>query len=275
MKYAHAHDMKVQNLFFSSTLTYIRKLAHITQPAAYPQHSIANQAQVAVTHESLETVQFETDNLILSRDDIKLGKKIGNGTFGDVHEARLVSSNQQVAVKACKTSHSDAVKCQFLYEADIVRHYKHPNIVKLIGVVPHHEQEPLSIVMEFVGWTFQYFLQANGSKCETAVLTEMCAQVCTGMEYLERNNCVHRSLTARNCLVGENNIVKISNFGTCHGKIHLDPSDSKLRPAPVKWTAPEVRITIYNKCQPQLHATHVCNHRILVIIVTLQMLCHL
>ena len=53
LKYAHAHDMKVQNLFFSSTLTYIRKLAHITQPAAYPQHSIANQAQVAVTHESL------------------------------------------------------------------------------------------------------------------------------------------------------------------------------------------------------------------------------
>ena len=201
-------------------------------------YNFSYQAQV----ESSETVlaKFESDGLILSR-DIKRGKKIGNGHFGEVYEARLVSSNQQVAVKACKTSHSEAVKCQFLYEADIVRHYEHPNIVKLIGVVPHHGKEPLSIVMEYVGWTFKYFLQANGSECKTEELTKMCAQVCTGMEYLEKNDCVHRSLTARNCLVSENKIVKISNFGTSHGRIHLDPSDSKLlRPAPIKWTAPEV-----------------------------------
>ena len=108
-------------------------------------------------------------------------------------------------------------------------------------MVLRYEKESLCIVMEYVGWTFEYFLRANGSKCETEELTKMCVHVCTGMEYLERNNCVHRSLTARNCLVGENNIVKISNFGTSHGRIHLDPSDSKLRPAPIKWTAPEVK----------------------------------
>ena len=86
-------------------------------------------AQVAVTHECSETVldRFASDKLILPRDDIKRGKKTGNGHFGGVYEASLVSSNQRVAVKACKTSHSDAVKCQFLYEADILRHYKHPN----------------------------------------------------------------------------------------------------------------------------------------------------
>ena len=213
-----------------------------TQLAANLRHSIAGEA--VVSHESPETVldRFASDHLILPRDDIGgRGKKINNGNFGEVYEARLVSSNQRVAVKACKTSHSDAVKCQFLYEADILRHYEHPNIVKLIGVVPHHGEEPLCIVMEFVGWTFEYFLQANGRFCKTEELTEMCAQVCTGMEYLEKNDCVHRSLAARNCLVSENKIVKISNFGTSHGRIHLDPSDSKLlRPAPIKWTAPEV-----------------------------------
>ena len=213
-------------------------LAH-TQLAANPQHSIADQAQVAVTHESSETVlaKFKSDKLI---DDIKLGKKIGSGTFGDVHEAILISSNKQVAVKTCKSSHSDSVKCQFLYEADVLRHYEHPNIVKLIGVVRLHE---LCIVVENVGWTFRYFLRANGSKCETAELTEMCAQVCTGMEYLESSKCVHRRVTARNCIVDRNNTVKISNFGASYGKGQLNPSDSKLRPVPVKWIAPEVRIT--------------------------------
>ena len=101
-------------------------------------------------------------------------------------------------------------------------------------------------VVENVGWTFEYFLQANGRKCETAELTKMCAQVCTGMEYLESSKCVHRSLTARNCLVDRNNFFKISNFGTSYRKVQLDSSDSKLRPVPVKWIAPEVGII--NNC---------------------------
>ena len=46
-----------------------------------------------------------------------------------------------------------------------------------------------------------------------------------------------------------NNIVKISNFGTSgHGRrnvIHLGSmdSDSHLHPPPIKWTAPEVSST--------------------------------
>ena len=133
------------------------------------------------------------------------------------------------------------MKCQFVYEADILRHYTHRNIVQIIGVVAN-ELDPFSIVMEHVGWTFLYFLRAeNGQECDKIVLIEMCKQVCEGMAYLESKKCVHRGLTARNCLVSEHdNIVKISNFGMSLGKIHLDPSDPKLRPAPIKWTAPEV-----------------------------------
>ena len=35
----------------------------------------------------------------------------------------------------------------------------------------------------------------------------------TGMRYLESKNCIHRDLAARNCLIGSENIVKISDFG--------------------------------------------------------------
>lgn len=34
-----------------------------------------------------------------------------------------------------------------------------------------------------------------------------------GMRYLESKNCIHRDLAARNCLIGTENIVKISDFG--------------------------------------------------------------
>lgn len=44
-------------------------------------------------------------------------------------------------------------------------------------------------------------------------LIDMASQIAYGMAYLESQNYIHRDLAARNVLVGENNIVKIADFG--------------------------------------------------------------
>ena len=41
----------------------------------------------------------------------------------------------------------------------------------------------------------------------------MSAQIAAGMAYLELENYIHRDLAARNVLVGDNNVVKIADFG--------------------------------------------------------------
>ena len=43
-------------------------------------------------------------------------------------------------------------------------------------------------------------------------LLDMCIQVSRGMAYLERHNYIHRDLAARNCLVGSENVVKVSSI---------------------------------------------------------------
>ena len=44
-------------------------------------------------------------------------------------------------------------------------------------------------------------------------LLDIVVQVCRGMAYLERHNYIHRDLAARNCLVGSENVVKVSGCG--------------------------------------------------------------
>lgn len=48
---------------------------------------------------------------------------------------------------------------------------------------------------------------------KVSALTDMCVQVCAGMEYLESRSFIHRDLAARNCLVGENQVIKVADFG--------------------------------------------------------------
>ncbi|NXV38570.1 FER kinase, partial [Rissa tridactyla] len=48
-----------------------------------------------------------------------------------------------------------------------------------------------------------------------------------------------RDLAARNCLVDENNILKISDFGMSRQEDDGVYSSSGLKQIPIKWTAPE------------------------------------
>ena len=68
-----------------------------------------------------------------------------------------------------------------------------------------------------------HFLRRHKSTLSTDVgaLLDIALQVCRGMAYLERHNYIHRDLAARNCLVGSENVVKVS-YNKCYGeKIYI------------------------------------------------------
>uniref|UniRef100_A0A3B4BI31 Protein kinase domain-containing protein n=1 Tax=Periophthalmus magnuspinnatus TaxID=409849 RepID=A0A3B4BI31_9GOBI len=59
----------------------------------------------------------------IQRDRIELGRCIGEGQFGDVHQGIYISPENpalSVAVKTCKNSTSDSVREKFLQEASAV-----------------------------------------------------------------------------------------------------------------------------------------------------------
>lgn len=57
------------------------------------------------------------------------------------------------------------------------------------------------------------FLSGKGRTLKLPQLIDIAAQIASGMSYLESQNYIHRDLAARNILVGDNNTVKIADFG--------------------------------------------------------------
>ncbi|XP_063216956.1 tyrosine-protein kinase Fer isoform X4 [Bacillus rossius redtenbacheri] len=173
----------------------------------------------------------------LNNDDVVLLDKIGRGNFGDVFKARLKNSRQDVAVKTCRMTLPDDHRKKFLQEGRILKQYDHPNIVKLIGICV--QKQPVMIVMELVpGGSLLTFLRNNSKTLTQKQLLGMCRDTAAGMRYLESKNCIHRDLAARNCLVGHENIVKISDFGMSREEEEYIVSEG-MKQIPIKWTAPE------------------------------------
>ena len=66
---------------------------------------------------------------------------LGSGAFGTVHRVmwhhsdRGESVKEEVAVKSMKGEASEEERVKFLQEAAIMGQFKHPNIVKIVGIL--------------------------------------------------------------------------------------------------------------------------------------------
>ncbi|XP_040844496.1 focal adhesion kinase 1-like isoform X15 [Ochotona curzoniae] len=176
----------------------------------------------------------------IQRDRIELGRCIGEGQFGDVHQGMYMSPENPalaVAIKTCKNCSSDSVREKFLQEALTMRQFDHPHIVKLIGVIT---ENPVWIIMELCTLgELRSFLQVRKYSLDLASLILYAYQLSTALAYLESKRFVHRDIAARNVLVSSNDCVKLGDFGLSRymeDSTYYKASKGKL---PIKWMAPE------------------------------------
>ncbi|MBZ3873343.1 Tyrosine-protein kinase CSK [Sciurus carolinensis] len=115
----------------------------------------------------------------------------------------------------------------FLAEASVMTHLRHSNLVQLLGVIVE-EKGWLYIVTEYMakGSLVDYLRSRGRSVLGGDCLLKFSLDVCEAVEY---------DLAARNVLVSEDNVAKVSNFDLTK-EASSTQDTGKL---PVKWTAPE------------------------------------
>ena len=175
--------------------------------------------------------------LKVSGSNIREIRELGTGLFGKVILAETVglspkdlrmsktdddkSKSTLVAVKTLKSRAPSTTKEAFEKEVNFMSRLNDRNVIRMLGVC--HEDTPF-IMMEYMekGDLNNYLrkfkvLGTTDSESKhqitTSTLVHITTQIASAMKYLASHNYVHRDLATRNCLVGPNYLVKISDFG--------------------------------------------------------------
>uniref|UniRef100_UPI00358E3374 BDNF/NT-3 growth factors receptor n=1 Tax=Myxine glutinosa TaxID=7769 RepID=UPI00358E3374 len=193
----------------------------------------------------------------IKRQDLTLKEELGEGAFGKVYlaECSSLDVNQKTSLVAAKTlkEPSETARRDFFREAELLTNLRHEHIVCFYGVCV--EGEPLIMVFEYMrNGDLNKFLRIRGPdavfmgdaapvearELSQAQMLYIGSQVASGVLYLASQHFVHRDLATRNCLVGEELVVKIGDFGMSRDVYSTDyyrvGGHTML---PIRWMPPE------------------------------------
>lgn len=146
---------------------------------------------------------------------------IGEGRFGKVYLGKKIISQTYFALKKITLkSESNGIPVGVLREISVLRRILHKNIIALFDVFIEDREKVLSLNAQsyHIYMVFPYMQKDLLSLIAAGEINHKLSiwisiGILEGLEYLHENNIIHRDIKPANILLGENNEVKIADFG--------------------------------------------------------------
>ncbi|GAB6019052.1 macrophage stimulating 1 receptor (c-met-tyrosine kinase), variant 2 [Chamberlinius hualienensis] len=198
---------------------------------------------------------LKKEGLYVYRGFLHLGLIIGRGFFGKVRLATLhLPLPTKVAVKSMINDgqlKSRKEIWSLLREVFCMKDLDHVNILTVIAVSINSKGYPMVITPFMANGDLHSYISHENHLVTVRQLLTFGHQIGKGMDYLEANRIIHRDLATRNCLLDEDFVVKIGDFGLARSLNKCDQSyyvsQQKSTPMPIRWMAPEsIKNSKYN-----------------------------
>jgi len=144
--------------------------------------------------------------------NLRLGKVLGEGSYGKVLLATDNFTGEECAVKILDKSKMDKEGLQRVYfEAEIMQKLQHKNILQIKNIT--EDNENVYIVMKYArnGDLLEYLNSKKRLTEEEA--REIFIQLIEALEYTHNKNIIHRDIKLENILIDENNEVIVGDWG--------------------------------------------------------------
>ncbi|XP_072020356.1 mitogen-activated protein kinase kinase kinase 20-like [Amphiura filiformis] len=168
--------------------------------------------------------------------NIKFHEKLGEGAFGSVHRVTFsgIFSNQFNGYRQA------AAKSVFKLEEreiEVMSQLHHKNIVKLIGF---SEAGPIHVIlMEYApNGSLHDYLSDSSKPLTNELKRKWIKESALAIQYLHRHNFLHRDIKGSNCILFEDNLLKIADFGLARKIDHSQTTSSQK--GTNRYMAPEI-----------------------------------
>ena len=204
------------------------------------QEMSIQELSVALSHHSSNRSLLSSASWAVDASEIKFGKRLGAGAYGEVYEADWRRS--RVAVKrlfrASDRSLEEKGVKQFFAEMDILANARHDNIVRFLGGCV--QPDNLCILFEFCPQSLYDLLRNTTQPLGLEQILSLARQVALGIYYLHccKPPVLHLDLKSANVLLDRHGHAKVCDFGLAHLKLGNDVRTDRMG-SPM-WTSPEV-----------------------------------
>jgi mitogen-activated protein kinase 1/3 len=158
-------------------------------------------------------------------------KIVGNGSYGQVAQAKCMKTGRQVAIKKMDNIFDDEIDCKrILREITLLRKLKHPCVVNLIEMLVPPNPETFTtiyMVMEYADSDLKKIMKSNLNleilHIQTMVYNLLCA-----VKFLHESKVIHRDIKPANVLINEDCSVKLCDFGLARSLTGLKVNSEQI-----------------------------------------------